>query len=125
VNPTYIVIPLQEFLRKLNRKRPKLVNKEWFLHWDNATMHSAKLVQDYLAAVDFFLFLKLKKELAEVTMTPEEFKKEWCRLLRSTAKEKFCKAVAKWLEGCQKCVRIGSMYVEKSYKMNTLLSLVI
>jgi len=27
---------------------------------------------------DFFLFPKLKKELAGVTMTPEEFKKEWC-----------------------------------------------
>jgi len=68
-------------------------------------MHSTKPFQDYLAKrvvkvinhppnspdlapVDFLHFSKLMKELAEVTMTPEEFKKERCRPLRSTTKKR-------------------------------------
>ena len=81
-------------------------------------MHSAKLVQEYLAKrgvkvidhspnspdlapTDFLLFPKLKKELAGVT---EEFKKEWCQPLRSTTKEKFKTAFVRWLERCKKCM---------------------
>jgi len=67
----------------------------------------------------------LKKELAGVTMTHEEFMKEWCRLLRSTTKEEFGTAFAKWLERCEKCVRIGSIYVEKPKKLNALQSLIV
>jgi hypothetical protein len=60
------------------------------------------------------LFSKLKKELGGVSMMPESFKKGWCRLLRSIAKEEFDTVFAKWLERCEKCVQIGGMYVEKS-----------
>jgi hypothetical protein len=56
---------------------------EWFLHWDNAPVHSMKLVQEYFKIresrcwsiplysidlaliVDFFLFPSLKKEVGE------------------------------------------------------------
>jgi hypothetical protein len=48
VNKEYVIKALQEFLRKLRKKRPELVNREWFLHWDNARVHSPKAVQDYL-----------------------------------------------------------------------------
>jgi histone-lysine N-methyltransferase SETMAR len=81
VNKEYVIKALQEFLRKLRKKRPELVDGEWFLHWDNARVHSAKAVQEYLtkrgvkviehppyspdlAPADFFLFPTLKKELA-------------------------------------------------------------
>jgi hypothetical protein len=36
---------------------------------------------------NFFRFSKLKKNLAGVTMSPEEFMKEWGQLLRSILKE--------------------------------------
>jgi hypothetical protein len=59
------------------------------LPWDNDPVHSARLVEEYqvmahttnppldLSLADFFLFPKLKKELACRTMTTKEYKKEW------------------------------------------------
>jgi hypothetical protein len=40
-----------------------------------------------LALSDLFMFPMLTKELSAVPMTPEEFRKEWGRLLRSIPKE--------------------------------------
>jgi hypothetical protein len=97
VNKDYAIKALQEFLRKLRKKRPELVDGEWFLHWDNAPINYPKAVQDYLtkkgvkviehppysfdlAAADFFLFPKLKKELAGISLAPGDFRKEWGRL---------------------------------------------
>jgi [histone H3]-lysine36 N-dimethyltransferase SETMAR len=131
VNKEYVIKALQEFLRKLRKKRPELVDGEWFLHWDNARVHSAKAVQDYLtkrgvkviehppyspdlAPADFFLFPTLKKELAGITLAPGDFRKEWGRLLKTIPKEDFAKAFVRWQEHCEKCVRIGGSYVEKS-----------
>ncbi len=65
---------------------------EWFLHWDNAPVHTVMVILEFLAKkrikllshppyspdltpADYFLFPKLKKELAGITMTQEEFKK--------------------------------------------------
>ncbi len=118
-------------LRKLRKKRPELVDGEWFLHWDNARVHSAKAVQEYLtkrgvkviehppyspdlAPADFFLFPMLKKELAGITLAPGDLRKEWGRLLKTTPKEDFAKAFVRWQERCEKCIRIGGSYVEKS-----------
>jgi hypothetical protein len=49
VNSTYIVKVLQEFLRQLRKKRPDLESGESFLQWDNDKVHSARLVEEYLA----------------------------------------------------------------------------
>ncbi len=45
-----------------------------------------------LAPADYFLFPKLKKELAVITMTQEKFKKEWEGVLRGISREEFAKA---------------------------------
>jgi hypothetical protein len=45
-----------------------------------------------LAPADFFLFPKLKKKLAGITMTQERFKKEWEGVLRGNSREEFAKA---------------------------------
>ena len=45
-----------------------------------------------LAPADFFLFPKLKKELAGITMTQEKFKKEWEGVLWGISREEFAKA---------------------------------
>jgi hypothetical protein len=56
------------------------------------------------------LLPKLLKELAGVTITPEEFKKKWGQLLRETTKEEFTDAFTSWLERCKKYVCIGGSF---------------
>jgi hypothetical protein len=67
-----------------------------------------------LAPADFFLFFKLKKELADHTMTQEEFKNEWEGVLREVSKDDFAKAFVRWSECCEKYICINGSYVEKS-----------
>jgi hypothetical protein len=91
---------------------------EWFLHWDNAPVHTAMVIHKFLAIksikrlshppyspdltpVNYFLFPKLKKELAGFTMTQEEFKKDWEGVLRRVSREEFAKAFVQWYEGCK------------------------
>ncbi len=45
-----------------------------------------------LAPVDYFLFPKLNKELAGITMTQETFKKKWEGVLKGISREEFAKA---------------------------------
>ncbi len=40
---------------------------------------------------------KSEKGADGVTMTPQEFKKEWGRLLRETAEEEIVNAISRWL----------------------------
>ncbi len=49
VNADYVIVALRKFLKALKAKRPDLVPEEWFLHWDNAPVHSAQKVQAFLA----------------------------------------------------------------------------
>ena len=91
---------------------------EWFLHWDNAPVHTAMLIHEFMAKksikllshtpyspdltpADYFLFPKLKKELAGFSMTQEEFKKEWEGVLRRVSREGFGKAFVRWYERCK------------------------
>ena len=54
-----------------------------------------------LIPADYFLFPKLKKELAGFTMTQEEFKKEWEGVLRRVSREEFAKAFVRWYKRCK------------------------
>ena len=53
---------------------------------------SHPLYSSDLAPADYFLFPKLKKELAGITMTQEKFKKEWEGVLWGISREEFAKA---------------------------------
>ncbi len=81
MNATYIMEAPDNFRKIFKKKRPIMVVGERFLHWDNALVHTAAIVTDWLAArhvqmlqhppylpdlapADFFLFPKVKKELA-------------------------------------------------------------
>ncbi len=107
-----------------------MAEQEWWLHWDNAPVHTAATVVDFLAAkgvktvphppyspdlapADFFLFPKMKAELAGQTLTQETFKNSWEGVVRSIAKEDFAAALRRWKECCKKCIRVGGNYVEK------------
>jgi hypothetical protein len=49
VNVEYIIRALGTFLKNLRKKRLETAKGEWFLHWDNAPVHTAKVVQEFLA----------------------------------------------------------------------------
>ena len=102
----------------------------WRLHWDNAPVHTWAVVKDWLTAkgiqllehppyspdlapADFFLFLKLKMELAGLTLSKETFKREWEGVCRTLSKDDFATAFSKWIERCKKCVRLQGNYVKK------------
>ncbi len=88
MNATYIVEALGSFMKILKKKRPGIAAREWFLHW----VQTAATVTDWLVARrmpdlapgDFFLFPKVKKELASLTLMSETFKKEWEGAVRTT-----------------------------------------
>jgi hypothetical protein len=65
-----------------------------------------------LALTEYFLFLMLKRELVGFSMTPEEFKKQWEGVTIMLTEDDF--AFERWLRHGQKCIRIGSGYVNKS-----------
>ena len=130
VDLSYIISAMKTFLKKLRKKRPGLSEREWFFHWDNAPVHTATDVQEFmakkgmktikhppyspdLAPADYFLFPKLKSALEGCHLTQETFKKEWDRVIRSVSKDDFTAAFNKWIERSQKCIRIGGGYVEK------------
>jgi hypothetical protein len=71
-----------------------MVSQEWWLHLDNAPVHTTGSVVDFLAAkgvkmvpqllylpyhtpADFFLFPRAKAELAGLTLMQETFKNTW------------------------------------------------
>jgi histone-lysine N-methyltransferase SETMAR len=131
VNANYIVDALSKFLVIFKTKRPNKAAQQWFFHWDNAPVHTAAVVQDWMAArdfrlidhppyspdlapADFFLFPTIKRQLAGKTLTQGTFKTMWEGAARSIAKEAYATAFRRWYERCEKCVQIGGGYVEKS-----------
>jgi histone-lysine N-methyltransferase SETMAR len=131
VNVKYIVEALGTFLKVLRKKRPVMAVGEWFLHWDNAPVHTAATITDWLAArrikmiqhlpylpdlapANFFLFPKVKKELAGLTLTRESFKKDCEGTVRTISAADFTEAFRQWFRRCKKCIEIGFEYVEKT-----------
>jgi hypothetical protein len=45
VNANYIVKALGTFMQHLKKKRPEMVPREWFFHWDNVPVHTAAVVK--------------------------------------------------------------------------------
>jgi hypothetical protein len=66
-----------------------------------------------LAPVDFFLFPRVKSELACLSMAQESFQKSWEGVARTIPQDDFTAAFRQWTEQSKKCVRIGSNHVEK------------
>jgi histone-lysine N-methyltransferase SETMAR len=67
-----------------------------------------------LAPTDYFLFPRVKRELAGLTLTQDTFKKEWEGAVRSITTADFAEAFRRWFQRHKKCVLIGGGYVEKS-----------
>jgi histone-lysine N-methyltransferase SETMAR len=131
VNGNYIVEALGTFMKILRKKRPQMVAGDWLFHWDNAPVHTATKVTERLAArdikliehppysldlapADYFLFPRIKRQLAGLTLTQDSFKKEWEGAVRSITAAEFAEAFWRWFQQHEKCVLIGGGYVEKS-----------
>ena len=50
VNAAYIVKALASFMKNLKQKRPYMAAGDWWFHWDNAPVHTAASVKNWLAA---------------------------------------------------------------------------
>ena len=67
-----------------------------------------------LAPADFFLFPKVKEQLAGITLTQQSFRSTWDRVLKTISTAKFTTAFLRWHERNEKCVHIVGTYVKKS-----------
>jgi histone-lysine N-methyltransferase SETMAR len=80
----------------------------------DAPVHTAQKVQQFLAKkniqvlphppyspdlapADYFLFPTLKRELAGLTMSLDEFKQKWEGVIRTLTKDDFARAFERWL----------------------------
>ncbi len=125
MNAEYIKKVLARFLKVFKAKWLIMASQDWFLHWDNAPVHTAATVQEPLrhqpyspdfAPADFFLFPRVKTELAGLSMNQEAFQKSWEGVVRTIPKEDFASASQWWKERCEKCVRIGRDFVKNNSK---------
>jgi histone-lysine N-methyltransferase SETMAR len=131
VNANYIVKALGTFMQHLKKKRPEMVSREWFFHWDNAPVHTAAVVKMWLAAnniqllqhlpyspdltpADFFLFRRVKEELAGIQLSPATIKEAWEGVVLGITMKEFAVAFRQYLDHCNKCIRVNMGYVEKS-----------
>jgi histone-lysine N-methyltransferase SETMAR len=131
VNGDYIVKALDIFLKNLKQKRPIMVEQEWWFHWDNAPVHTAAAVKNWFAAhgvqrlehspyspdlapADYFLFRRVKEELAGLSLDASSLKKIWEGVIRSITAEEFATAFRRWYDRCEKCIRVKGEYVEKT-----------
>jgi histone-lysine N-methyltransferase SETMAR len=131
VTTNYIVEALGNFLKVFRQKRPEMAAGNWWFHWDNTPVHTTAMVKDWIAArqfkviehppyspdlapANFFLFPKVKRELASLTLTKETFKKEWEGAAKTLKAADFATAFRRWMECCEKCIDIAGSYVEKS-----------
>jgi histone-lysine N-methyltransferase SETMAR len=109
INANYIVKVLGLFMKQLKKKRPVMVAQQWWLHWDNAQVHTTAVVQEWLAAhnvqvirhppyspdlapADFFLFWRVKEQLVGLTLDQNMIKKTWEGVTRAIAPEEFATA---------------------------------
>jgi hypothetical protein len=56
----------------------------------------------------------VKEELAGLHLTQDSLKSTWEGVMRNIAEDEFAVAFRRWFEHCEKCIRIGGDYVEKS-----------
>ncbi len=87
----------------------------WWFHWDNAPIHTGRVVTNWMAArrfqiikhlpylpdlalADFFLFPSVKRELAGKTLTQEILEEVWEGAVRTLSVADFTTAFRSWYE---------------------------
>jgi hypothetical protein len=130
VNANYIVDALGKFLKVFKQKRPVMVAGDLWFYLDNAPVHTANMVTDWMAArqiwvfqhqpylpdlasANFFLFPRVKRELACLALSQETFKKEGEGAVRTLLVADFATPFRRWYECCKKCFNISRSNIEK------------
>ncbi len=67
-----------------------------------------------MAPADFFLFRRAKEALASTPLEQDSLKTSWEGAIRTITAEEFGAAFQRWFERAEKCIRIGSDFMEKS-----------
>jgi histone-lysine N-methyltransferase SETMAR len=70
VTARYIVDALGKFLKIFKKKRPVMAATDWWLHWDNAPVHTATMVTDWMAARQIQL---IQRRPIRLTWPPRTF----------------------------------------------------
>ena len=136
VNSVYYLEVLQRLNDAVKVKRPEKQTGGWILHHDNAPVHTAKIVTNYirnnnitilpqppyspdLAPSDFWIFFRIKKVLKgkrfqEIT----EIQKNTVQILHEIKEEEFKQCFEnQWVKRWKKCILAGGKYFEGD-KMN-------
>ena len=105
-------------------------NENWFLYHDNAPVHTALSIQQFLAKkqvttlrhppyspdlapCDFFLFQKFKSTLKETHFDDlENIKTNVTRPLKSVQKEEFSSCMVAWRKRMERCIETQRNYFE-------------
>ncbi len=115
----------------MRQKRLEMAAGDWWCHWENMPVHTAAMVKEWMAArqfkviehppysrdlapANFFLFPKVKREVAGLTLTKETFKKEWEGAAITLKAADFATSFRRWMECCEKCIDIAGSYIDKS-----------
>jgi hypothetical protein len=99
---TYTIKALCKFMEHFKKKRPTMAQQQWRLQWDNASVHTATSVKEWmavkgiqvrehtaylpdLAPAYFFLFRRVMEALAGTTLDldQESLKKAWKGVIRT------------------------------------------
>jgi hypothetical protein len=136
VNANYIMEALGTFMNILRKKRPQMVAGDWLFHWDNAPVHAAAKVTNGLAArdikliehppysldsatADYFLFPRVKRELAGLILTQDTFKKEWGEgAVRSIMAAEFAEAFGDGFSATKNVFRLAADMLRKAKNKN-------
>ena len=68
-----------------------------------------------MAPADYFLFPRVKADLAGVFLDAETFKTRWDGVVNTITKKQFGEAYQKWVHCHEKCVQLDGDYVEKKF----------
>jgi hypothetical protein len=106
---------LGKFMKILRKKRPEMAASNWLFQWDNALVHTAVMVINWMAARQIRLIENPLYALdqAGFILTQDTFKKEWESTVWSIEGANFAEAFRRWRQRHEKCVVMGSGYVEK------------
>jgi len=118
-------------MKNFKKKRTQLAEAEWRFHWDNAHVHTAAKLWDWLtenavqvleqplcspdlARAGFFQLPLVKEHLSGITIATDGVKKAWEGGTSTILKSAFANAFRRWYERSKNRVQLGSDYVEKS-----------
>ncbi len=69
-----------------------------------------------ITPVDFFLFPRVKSELAGLLLSQDGFRTSWVGVMRTITKDEFATAFWQWYEFCFKCMQTAMTSLRKNGK---------